>query len=59
MWKNEYEHFQVSLIDNNQQGANKYKKIHEYTWDEAKARSEYEKACKEHGLAPYPTAEDY
>jgi len=27
MWKNEYEHFQVSLIDDNQQGEKKYKKF--------------------------------
>lgn len=54
MWKNEHERFQVSLIDDNKQGRDKYQAIQGFIADEKKARSEYEKACKERSLLPYP-----
>ena len=54
MWKNQFKHFQVALIDDKKQGGDKYKTIQRYRADETKARKEYEKACKEHGCEPYP-----
>jgi len=56
MWKNEYEHFQVTLIDKTKRGRERYKILREYPKhedDEAKARSEYVKACDANGCLPY------
>lgn len=54
MWKNQFEHFQVALIDDKKQGRDKCETIQGFIADEKKARSEYEKACGELGLLPYP-----
>lgn len=54
MWKNQFEHFHVALIDDKKQGAGKYQTIQRFIADEKKARSKYEEACKGLGLLPYP-----
>ena len=54
MWKNEYEHFQVTLIDNKKQGDQKYTIIQKYTKDYALAQSKYLEACDDNGCNPYP-----
>ncbi len=54
MWKNEYEHFQVTRIDDKKQGEDKYQLIQRFTPDQTKVRLKYEEACKGLGLLPYP-----
>ncbi len=54
LWKSQSDRFEVALYDEN-------KRIKKEQWktiytgnEEAKARSEYKEACKNHGLSPYP-----
>ncbi len=65
MWKNQYEHFQVCLIDTKEKDNPKYRAIHSYgpgqkevKAQQKEAREYYESACKKLGVLPYPSADN-